>query len=327
MEIMVSILTTAYNHAPYIAQALDSFLMQKANFAFEVIVHDDASMDETADIIREYAEKYPDIIKPVFQTENQFSKGINIYDLMSPLVRGKYTAQCEGDDYWCDERKLQKQVDYMEEHPECSFCFCNSYNVDLNSNILKEVSPVKESCVLSSREMIAKPEIYLATAGTMYRTKDWKEFPSELLAGEAGDVPLRNFLMLRGNAYGFADYMVCYRVMVPGSWSDRYSRDAKKNLEKFAEKNLLYLNYYKRFDEYTNGRFHDELLANINNRQFIDYWIKADLPALKKAPFREKFNHLPRKQKMIIFVKFYFPGIVKMYRLLRYGKKGLEKKY
>ena len=96
MEVMVSILTTAYNHAPYIAQALDSFLMQKTDFPFEVIIHDDASTDRTADIIRKYAEKYPDIIHPIFQTENQYSKGADVYKFMTPLIRGKYIAQCEG---------------------------------------------------------------------------------------------------------------------------------------------------------------------------------------------------------------------------------------
>lgn len=327
MAILVSILTTAYNHAPYIAQTLDSFLMQKTNFEFEVIVHDDASTDGTADIIRNYAEKYPDIIKPVLQSENQYSQGKDPYDFMLPLIKGKYTAQCEGDDYWCDSQKLQKQVDYMEVHPECSFCFCNSYNVDLDSNIIKPVFPVEKSCVLSSREMISKPEIYLATAGTIYRTRDVLEFPSELRAGEAGDIPLRNFLMLRGNAYGFAEHMVCYRVMVPGSWSERYADDMKKNPEMFLKKNELYLNYYKRFDEYTGGKYHKELLPNIIERQFIDYQVKSNWKELQKQPFREKYRKLPIKQKWIIFVKYYFPWAVKAFRLLRYGKKGMVKKY
>lgn len=327
MQTMVSILTTAYNHAPYIAQALDSFLMQKTAFPFEVIIHDDASTDGTADIIRAYADKYPQIIRPIFQTENQYSKGVDVYSFIIPLVRGKYIAQCEGDDYWCDETKLQKQVDYMENHPECSFCFCNSYNVDLNSRIINEVSPVDESRTLSSREMIAKPEIYLATAGTLYRSKDSADFPKELMAGEAGDIPLRNFLMLRGNAYGFADRMVCYRVMVPGSWSDRYQKEMMYEPEKFIQKNKLYLNYYIRFDDYTNMEFHDELLPHIQARQFIDYQMKSDWPALHQPPFYEMFIKLPVKLRLIIYIKYYFPWLVKGFRFLKYGKKGLEKKY
>ena len=320
MKIKVSILTTAYNHAPYIAQALESFLMQKTDFPFEVIVYDDASTDGTDEIIRKYAEKYPDIIRPIYQKENQYSKGIYGYTFMEPMIRGEYIAQCEGDDYWCDEYKLQKQADYMDMHPECSFCFCNSYKVDLNSNILEEVNPVEKSRVLSSREMISKPEIYLATAGTMYRSRDGSEFPIELMAGEAGDIPLRNFLMLRGNAYGFAGRMACYRVMVPGSWSERYAHDEIFNPGKFLYKNSCYLNYYHRFDEYTNGKYHQELLPNIRRREFIEYKIRAEWKMVRKPIYKEFYDELSKKQKIGVFLRCYCPLLVKLYRFIKYGR-------
>ncbi len=120
----LSVVCLTYNHAAFIRQALDGFVMQKTDFPFEVIVHDDASIDGTADIIREYAAKYPDIIKPVYQTENQWSKGRHITkEYVYPLIRGQYVALCEGDDYWTDQNKLQKQVDYLDAHPDCSLCF------------------------------------------------------------------------------------------------------------------------------------------------------------------------------------------------------------
>lgn len=120
-QIVVSIQCLAYNHAPYIRQCLDGFVMQKTNFRFEAIVHDDASTDGTQDIIKEYEKKYPDIIKPIYQKENQYSKGIPGYitNLVSSKCKGKYIAICEGDDYWTDPYKLQKQVNYMETHPKC----------------------------------------------------------------------------------------------------------------------------------------------------------------------------------------------------------------
>jgi len=102
---------------------MKGFLMQKTTFAFEILIHDDASTDGTQEIIREYEAKYPDIIKPIYQTENQYSKGINIsisYNL--PRTKGKYIAFCEGDDYWTDKDKLQKQVDFLENHSEYSLC-------------------------------------------------------------------------------------------------------------------------------------------------------------------------------------------------------------
>lgn len=99
-------------------------MMQKTDFPFEVIIHDDASTDGTTDIIREYEAKYPDIIKPIYQTENKYSKGIKIMsEIQFPQAKGKYIAMCEGDDYWIDPLKLQKQVDFLEKHPEYSLCF------------------------------------------------------------------------------------------------------------------------------------------------------------------------------------------------------------
>ena len=121
---LVSICCAAYNHEPYIRQCLDGFMMQKTTFAFEVLIHDDASTDKTAEIIREYEKKYPDIIKPIYQTENQYRKGGKISVRFNiPRAKGKYIAFCEGDDYWIDPLKLQKQVDFLEGHPDCSLCF------------------------------------------------------------------------------------------------------------------------------------------------------------------------------------------------------------
>ncbi len=120
----LSIVCPTYNHVHFIRDALEGFVMQKTNFPFEVLIHDDASTDGTADIIREYALKYPDIIKPTYQTENQFGKSIYICrDILFPGIQSKYVALCEGDDYWTDPFKLQKQVDFLESHPDYSICF------------------------------------------------------------------------------------------------------------------------------------------------------------------------------------------------------------
>ena len=124
--IMVSIHCLVYNHEPFIRQCLEGFVMQKTNFPFEAIVHEDASTDGSAAIIREYAEKYPDIIKPIFETENQYSKhDDSIARVMHVHMRGKYIAWCEGDDYWIDPLKLQKQVDFLESHPDYGMCYTN----------------------------------------------------------------------------------------------------------------------------------------------------------------------------------------------------------
>ena len=120
----VSIVCLAYNAASYIREALESFLQQKTNFTIEILIHDDASTDGTAEIIRDYANKNPGLIRAVFQTENQLSKGVVASStFLWPLIRGKYVAVCEADDYWTDLHKLQKQVDWLDAHPESSICF------------------------------------------------------------------------------------------------------------------------------------------------------------------------------------------------------------
>lgn len=118
-NLLVSIQCCTYNQDKYISDALDGFLLQKTTFPFEVIVHDDASTDRTADIIREYEKKYPDIIKPIYEKENQYSKHDgSLSKIVQNASKGKYIAFCEGDDYWIDENKLQMQVDFLEKNPE-----------------------------------------------------------------------------------------------------------------------------------------------------------------------------------------------------------------
>jgi glycosyltransferase involved in cell wall biosynthesis len=121
---LVSICCLCYNHESYIRECLDGFMMQKTNFVFEVLIHDDASTDKSADIIREYEAKYLEIIKPIYQSENQFSKGVGVTMVYQfPRAQGKYIALCEGDDYWTDPYKLQKQVDFLEANEGYSLCF------------------------------------------------------------------------------------------------------------------------------------------------------------------------------------------------------------
>ena len=140
--LMVTIQCLTYNHEPYIRQCLDGFVMQKTNFRFEAIVHDDASTDGTADIIREYAEKYPDIIKPIIETENQYSKHDGSLDrIMDEHTHGKYVAFCEGDDYWIDPLKLQKQVDFLESNLDYGLVYTNACkNIDGITNINETLS-------------------------------------------------------------------------------------------------------------------------------------------------------------------------------------------
>lgn len=149
-QILVSVSTIVYNHERFLRQCIEGVLNQQTNFAFEYLIHDDCSTDGSADIIREYAAKYLDVIKPVFETENQYSKGgpwgSAVWNY--PRAKGKYIALCEGDDYWTDPLKLQKQVDFLESHLEYSVCFCDyrNYNIYTNQYLEPEYTRLMREC-------------------------------------------------------------------------------------------------------------------------------------------------------------------------------------
>lgn len=153
---LVSIICIAYMHEKFIEDALRGFLRQKTEFPFEILIHDDASTDKTADVIREYTSRYPNIIRPILQVENQLSKGISPENILEEKARGQYLAYCEGDDYWSDQSKLQKQVDFMNSHSECTIC---GHRVKVYNHELSRYKGVSSSC----RRGTSTLEEYLVT--------------------------------------------------------------------------------------------------------------------------------------------------------------------
>jgi len=188
---VVSVCCLAYNHESYIRQCLDGFVMQQTNFPFEVLIHDDASTDNTVAIIKEYVAKYPDIIKPVYQTENQYSKGVKVTSVYNfPRAQGRYIAMCEGDDYWIDPLKLQKQVDFMDENPDFSF---SMGRVDILIDSTGEIKKRKEMVNPLKREYLTLKD-YLKgpisqTSSFVFRNED-KPFPEWVKNVHAGDQSL-----------------------------------------------------------------------------------------------------------------------------------------
>lgn len=171
-DILVSVNCITYNHAAYIRKCLDGFLMQKTTFRYEVLVHDDASTDGTADIIREYADRYPDIILPYYQTENQYSRGKGFVGgaINRRRARGKYIASCEGDDYWTDPMKLQKQVEYMEEHPDIRLVYTEiDIQDDINGTYHKRVFQSGFRPLITDFKTHLLKRGYIAPCSWMYR--------------------------------------------------------------------------------------------------------------------------------------------------------------
>lgn len=228
-DIEVSVLCLAYNHRNFIKQALDSIIAQKTNFLFEIVVHDDSSEDGTAEIIKQYTESYPDLIRPVYESENQFSKGKDVFiDLSFPHTKGKYIAFCECDDYWTDESKLQRQYDAMEAHPQLDMCACGAVEISgLNGLELQEIRPKKEDSVLTAEEVILEGGRYLATATLFFRrTLFAKQMEFEKIL--CFDYTHQIKGALRGGIYYIDRKMAAYRRGVDGSWTMRIERDKEK---------------------------------------------------------------------------------------------------
>lgn len=181
---LVSISCITYNHRNFIVSALEGFLAQKTNFSFEVLIHDDASTDGTAEIIKSYAEKYPDIIKPYLQKNNQYSKGIRGMSLRFnfPRARGKYIALCEGDDYWTDSTKLQRQVDFLENNKDYSLVF-HSVNVHFEDQSLSDVTFPENKKNLNIERLLE--ENFIQTNSVMYRArKHYDDCETDVLPGD-----------------------------------------------------------------------------------------------------------------------------------------------
>ncbi len=134
-EVKVTVICVIYNQEKYLQKCLDGLAEQITNFSFEVILHDDASTDKSVEIIKKYCEQYDDIFFPILQKTNQYSKKIPFFSGLLNQAKGEYIALCEGDDYWCDPYKLQKQYDFMSEHSECSMCVHNTLIHDLNGGV------------------------------------------------------------------------------------------------------------------------------------------------------------------------------------------------
>ena len=218
-EIMVSIVCDVFNHEDYLRQCLDGIIMQQTDFAFEILIHDDASTDKSVEIIKEYVDKYPHLFKPIYQKENKFSKGISIWkDIQFPRAKGKYIAICEGDDYWTDPLKLQKQVDILEADESLMLCCTNCSVVDNHS---MEIQAVRGGVVKNDvqgrynlRDFFRDNHQY-PTLSVVYRRKHTQEIAEKYARTRnafLGDWILWICLLIYGDAYFLNEVTCAYRI-------------------------------------------------------------------------------------------------------------------
>ena len=313
-EVMVSVVCTTYNHEKYIRQCLDGFVAQNTSFLFEILIHDDASTDKTADIIREYEIKYPGLFRTIYQKENQYSKHINILArYIFPYVRGKYVAYCEGDDYWCDPFKLQKQYDYMEEHPDCSLCVHNTRVINEDGSFSNSwLNYTLHDLDYSIDDIIRSRGSGFHTSSFFYRSL-YLELPNQFFIEGVGDYNRAIYLSSKGNVHYICETMSCYRIGSTNSWTVRTHR----NIDQLRSFYSSMIHGLIRIGEEL-GEEHDKAIKEAINQYELDLFLLSHckyFAFLSPLKFISLFNRIKGRCDLHISKKQF---LNKMY----YKKRG-----
>lgn len=306
-ELKVSIICVTYNHAKYIEQAINSFVNQKTSFKIKVYIHDDASTDGTDKIIMKYYNDYPEIIVPILQKENQYSKGESVLKNIFPLIDTEYVAFCEGDDYWVDENKLEKQIKFLEKNEDYSMSFHYT-------KVIYEDNATKESLQPSMSWIKRHPkrnfsllltQNFIATSSVVYR---WGLSGVNLNLMRYNLMPTDWFLHLfhakMGKIKFIPDVMSVYRKHSGGVWynAERNMDWVRKNWRKslnfyecvdevFKYKNEEKLSFYRAFEKYFQ--------QNQEPSFFYDLLIPKLFSCICIGDLRKKFNGKYKAAKLI----------------------------
>lgn len=314
-EIMMSVCCLVYNQEKYVRQMIESLVNQKTDFKYEIIINDDASTDGTADILRDYSSKYPELIIPIYQQQNQYSQKIRITNsILYPRVRGKYVCFCEGDDYWCDDNKLQKQFDAMEAHPECSICVHYVQPVNEDDTIIKLLIPNKRiptgvvECGQYAKWLLAEAECSFQLSsycikGDLIHRMEVDKLPEFFRESPVGDEAIQRFCLNYGKLFFIDKIMSCYRANSIGSWNIRENKAIEKkkiHCERMQNMDRLY-------DSFSNGKFSEYIEQGYIKREFNFYYESCQYSKLFMKKYKHIFHDMKLKSKIKIVILTVFP--------------------
>ena len=313
-SITVSVICTAYNHEKYIRKCLDGIVGQKTNFKFEAIIHDDASTDTTADIIREYEARFSKIIKPIYQKENQYSKGIDIYTLLLPYITGKYVALCEGDDYWSSPKKLQLQVDMLENYPDSSFATHIVRGVDESGAITNVLYPSfsMETSAIPKVEFlsIVSKQYAFQTSSFVFKSESYLEFlrnpPEFVRICPIRDIPMMLYFGYVGDVCFINQEMSCYRMSSDGSWTQRHNSLTEFRVNHYRAMSSM-VEQYRAFTQNQFPEFYD----NLYRRWYNQLWFHRDFKEVLKKQYNQFFKMEPFKDRVYALLSAFFPKVFK----------------
>ena len=291
---LVSIKCMTFNHENYITQCIDGFLMQKTNFPFEILIHDDCSTDKTESIVRDYEAKFPKIIKGIYETENQWKKGCGAHHTkIDAAIKGKYIAICEGDDYWIDENKLQMQVDFLENNPEYGMCYTKAkpYNQDEQKFHKKTIGSsfhdFKDLLVNGNR---------VPTLTTVYRKDLLDKYQQEIQPSNKGwlmgDYPMWLYFSHECKVKFFDIVTAVYRVLEN---SASHSVDVEKVIKfKICFRDIQHF-FCERYGISASLLLNEEIKIS----QYFNYALYRNVKCYLK-----NINELKMKYKFIVFISY-----------------------
>ena len=313
---LVSVCITTYRHEDYLRGTLDGILAQQVDFPYEILIHDDCSPDGTIAIIREYADKYPDIILSLYEEVNQYSQNIPINETFNfPRARGRYIALCEGDDCWIDPDKLARQIAYMEKHEDCTFCFTNGIIRDVSGakpdRDFLPYYPEDAEIISGGSRSLSLSEVvrlsFVPTASFVFRTETLRSLPDSFHEHmtQYGDLRMKLYL----SAAGYARYedakTVMYRENVPTSAFQVWKKE--KRAQVFARAKTA-VTLCEDVDAFSHGEAH-EALEGLKR-----YWLTVmahnapDIPTLTRGELGRCWRSLPHKEKMRCIVRLALPS-------------------
>lgn len=233
---MVTFLCFTYNQQDYIEQAIKGFLIQKTSFPYEILIHDDCSTDNTQKIIEDYRSKYPRLIRSIIQTENQYSKGVQLVIVIGKQAKSNYIALCEGDDYWFDENKIEEQFKLILNDPTISMVLSPG-RLEVNGKVLDKLDGFHGDTTksINAQEIVDDVGQFAPTASYLVR-KEYLIKPNELfMKAPAIDTFVELYSALFGKLIYYPKAGSVYRVMAKNSWSEKMVNNKLENYLKFVE--------------------------------------------------------------------------------------------
>ena len=311
MTVLVSVNCVTYNHENYIRDAIESVLMQVTDFEYELLIGEDCSTDNTMQIVEEYAQKHPDKIRVITSDHNVGARE-NSVRLHNASV-GKYVAICEGDDYWVDPYKLQKQIDYLEAHPDCTFSFHNAYLVrgtnkerDSRRSLIKK----DHNYFPNDKTEFTAGELalfgFIPTSSFIYRRELMDHPPDWYYSAVVRDNSLKLLTTSHGYAHFIDENLGVYRIEVKDSIMDKWKKEGNTK-EKQIDRNKGFVMLLDNFNAYSNYKYDNEIKQAKIPFEVLNLGLEGNKKKLKSSEYKAYMESMNMKQRIIFNGNIHFP--------------------